>query len=135
MKKLFFSLTVILLFSCTGFSQSPKAGDKNKPEMTFKEVEHDFTNVPYDGNGTFDFAFKNTGKEAVIIQNVTTSCGCTASEWSKEPYKKGATGVIKVKYNTKIVGNFQKTITVYSNAKNSPVTLRIKGSVEPMKAK
>jgi len=49
----------------------------------------------------------------------------------KEPIKKRGKGTITVKYNTrKRTGNFSKTITVYSNAKNSPVKLTIKGKVE-----
>jgi hypothetical protein len=34
-----------------------------------------------------------------------------------------------VRYNTKKVGTISKTISVYSNAKQSPVVLRIKGKV------
>jgi hypothetical protein len=41
----------------------------------------------------------------------------------------GKQGVISVKYNTNLVGTFAKSITVISNAKNSPVVLTIKGIV------
>jgi len=41
----------------------------------------------------------------------------------------GQTETIKVKYDTKRVGIINKTIHVYSNAKNANVTLRIKGKV------
>jgi hypothetical protein len=37
--------------------------------------------------------------------------------------------VIVVRYNTKKVGTINKSIRVYSNAKQSPITLRIKGKV------
>ena len=66
----------------------------------------------------------------MILSNVKSSCGCTIPEWTKEPIMPKASGVIKVKYNTTRVGTFQKSITVYSNAKNSPVVLTIKGEVE-----
>lgn len=52
----------------------------------------------------------------------------------KEPIKKRGKGKITVKYNSKKrTGNFSKTITVYSNARNSPVKLKIKGKVEGAK--
>jgi hypothetical protein len=41
----------------------------------------------------------------------------------------GQSDVIKVKYDTKRVGVINKTIHVYSNAKQSNITLRIKGKV------
>lgn len=41
----------------------------------------------------------------------------------------GKTGVIKVNYDTHRIGAFTKTVTVESNAKNSPETLKIHGTV------
>jgi hypothetical protein len=60
---------------------------------------------------------------------VQTSCGCTIPEWTREPVKKRKSGVVNVHYNTHVTGNFIKSITVYSNAATSPVTLKIKGTV------
>ena len=65
----------------------------------------------------------------LIITNVKSSCGCTVPSYPKEPVKKSKKEKIHVKYDTKRIGNFNKTITVYSNAKNSPVKLHIKGEV------
>ena len=47
------------------------------------------------------------------------------------PIKKRKKDKIQVHYNTKKVGAFYKTITVYSNASNSVVKLKIKGKVLP----
>jgi hypothetical protein len=41
----------------------------------------------------------------------------------------GQVDEITVKYNTHRVGPFRKTITVYSNAENSVVILKIRGKV------
>ncbi len=98
--------------------------------IQFETTEHDFGTIPEKGDGTFSFAFKNTGKEPLILNNVRSSCGCTVPEWPKEPIKKGGKGTIKVSYNTRITGSFSKKITVYSNAGGDPVILLIKGKVE-----
>ena len=45
--------------------------------------------------------------------------------------KRRKTEKIKVSYNTKRIGKFHKTITVYSNASNPVVKLQIKGNVLP----
>jgi len=99
-------------------------------EITFKNVENDFGFLPYKGDGTCEFVFKNTGKAPLILTNVKSSCGCTIPTWPRDPIAPGEEQSIKVKYDTKRQGKFSKTITVYSNASNSPVALTIKGQVE-----
>jgi hypothetical protein len=105
-------------------------GQKSTAAIEFETTEHDFGTLPQGGNGTFEFIFKNTGKDPLVLNNVRSSCGCTVPEWPKGPVKKGDKGVIKVSYNTRITGNFSKSISVYSNAGEGPVVLIIKGKVE-----
>jgi hypothetical protein len=135
MKTVLFSFLLVLLTAGITFSQTEVKKDsvkanKNAPVIIFEKVIHDFGTIPYNGDGTCEFVFKNTGKEPLILQNCQASCGCTVPEWPKDPILKKKTGVVKVKYNTTRVGNFQKTITVTSNASNSPITLTIKGTVD-----
>ncbi len=135
MKKLLITLVYIVSFSglvsCQTATAPATGEDKNAPEMTFSTTTvHDFGTIPYDGNGTFDFEFKNTGKEPLVLSDVRSSCGCTTPEWPRLPIKKGEKAVIKVKYNTKIVGSFNKSIYITSNAKTPKIILTIKGNVE-----
>ena len=118
---------ILLLISVNSFSQKK---EKNNSEMTFKKSFHDFNTVWYKSDASYEFIYKNTGKKPLIITKVKSSCGCTVSTWEKEPVKKSKTGIIKVKYDSYRIGQFQKTVTVYSNAKNSPVTLIISGEVK-----
>ena len=107
-----------------------KSGEKSdKPLIKFEETTHNYGKIQYKGDGTCSFKFENKGKEPLLLTKVRASCGCTTPSWPKEPVKSGKTGTIKVKYNTRIKGNFSKSIRVYSNAKNSPILLRIKGQV------
>jgi hypothetical protein len=133
MKKILTVLLVSVIFMSTGCSQSPDTANKSKdaPYIEFAELTHDFGTIIQGGDGNYEFVFKNTGKEPLIINNVRSSCGCTTPKWSSEPIKKGEKSSIQVGYNTRIVGSFTKTITVYSNASNSVVTLTIKGNVKP----
>jgi len=107
-----------------------KAQSKSGAEISFETEDHDFGKIQQGGDGTFEFVFRNTGKEPLVLSNVRSSCGCTVPEWPKEPIRKGESGVIKVSYNTRITGSFSKSITVYSNAGGEPVVLVIKGTVE-----
>jgi hypothetical protein len=131
MKKVFSMLTLAACLFSISCSQSPQAANaKNGSEIEFETSEHDFGTIPQGGDGTFEFVFKNTGKEPLVLNNVRSSCGCTVPVWPKEPIKKGDKGVIKVSYNTRITGNFSKSISVYSNSGEAPIVLIIKGKVE-----
>ena len=102
----------------------------DKAEMTFKYTDHNFGNVESGSDVSYDFEFITTGKEPLVINNVSTSCGCTTPSWPREPIPSKGRAVIKVKYDSNRIGNFSKTITVYSNSTHSPVVLSIKGSVQ-----
>ena len=133
----------LMFFMVSGFSasaQDNKAQDakalqdakKGKsPEITFDYLEFDYGTI-YEGDpGECEFTFKNTGKEPLVLSNVTASCGCTIPDWPKDPIMPGKSSAIKVKYRTSNIGGINKTITVISNAGENPsVQLRIKGTVK-----
>jgi hypothetical protein len=127
MKKLVVFIGICML-SISLFAQTDTT--KNAPVIVFDKTVYEFGTIPYASNGTFEFTFKNEGKDPLIIKDVQKSCGCTGVDWTKEPVKKNKTGVVKVTYNTKIVGPFQKNITVNSNAKTPTVILTFKGEVQ-----
>ncbi len=102
--------------------------------IQFDKTTFDFATIKEEkGIVTGVFKFKNTGKSDVQILSVRPSCGCTTSEYTKEPVKPGGTGVIKATYDPAgRPGPFNKSIAVTTNDQNSPnVTLFIKGNVLP----
>jgi len=103
----------------------------NAPEMTFEKEIIDLGEfMQYDDpSSKCEFLFTNTGKEPLIISKAKGSCGCTVPEWPKEPIMSGESGVIKVNYDEKRVGSFNKSITINSNAKNATQILKIKGKI------
>ena len=74
------------------------------------------------------FVLINTGNQVLVIQDVTTSCGCTKVEYSKEPIRPSGTLELKVIYEAEQAEHFNKAITVYCNAENSPLRLTVKGN-------
>ena len=117
----------------TNAEKTEKAEKQDGPEISFKETNHNFGNIPFKGNGSYEFVFVNTGTEPLILTQPKSSCGCTVPEWPKQPILPGEQNVIKVTYkNTDRPGNFNKYVTVFSNAVvNKEVKLYIKGTVEP----
>jgi len=128
MKRVLFLLGIMLLMA--GASKAQDAETQSGPEIEFEEIVHDYGDVPYNGNGECEFRFTNTGDAPLMIQKPRSSCGCTVPSWPNKPILPGESEVIMVTYRTNRVGDFNKTITVTSNAiKNSTVVLRIKGRV------
>ena len=60
-------------------STNPVVDNRPKTTMTFGNYEHDFGNVKQDTKNKYVFTFTNTGKEPLIIESATGSCGCTVT--------------------------------------------------------
>ena len=119
-----------------GFTFASEAQQKLQPSITFDESRHDFESVLQGKIVDYLFKFQNIGDQPLIIENVLTSCGCTASEWSKAPIKQGGKGVIKVTFDsTGKIGSQRKVITVVSNATSNRIELIIKAFVLPRRSK
>ena len=128
MKRVIILLGIMLLMA--GAAKAQDAKTQCGAEIEFEEIVHDYGDVPYNGNGECEFRFTNTGDAPLVIQKPKSSCGCTVPSWPNTPIPPGGSDVIKVTYRTNRVGNFNKTVTVTSNAiKNSTMVLRITGRV------
>jgi hypothetical protein len=131
---------LVILMLCGGFTtivnaqEKPKtevkAKKKKKEPITFKTLTIERLDIPYGADETFTFTFKNTGKEPIIVSNVQTSCGCTTAKKPDAPVAPKKSADISVKYDTKRVGPFTKTITVTTNV-GEPIVLTIKGNILP----
>jgi hypothetical protein len=139
MKKIVYTTLFLSAFVFAGFAQEVSKDEvkkeeakpnPNAAEITFEKEVHDFGTLPYNGDGSYDFKFTNTGKEPLVISNARGSCGCTVPKWPKEPVLKGQSSVINVHYDTKRPGPFTKTVTISSNAKTAERVITIKGVVE-----
>ncbi len=104
---------------------------QNKAKIEVPQDTHDFGKIKEsDGPVTHVFEVKNTGDAPLVITRVMSSCGCTTPSFNREPIAPGKTGKITVEYNPEgRVYPFVKTISVYSNGKEGPYVLTIKGEV------
>ena len=100
-----------------------------QPKATFDKMTHEFGVVLWKHPATATFQIKNDGDKPLVISNVTTSCGCTVADWTKEPIAPGATGVVTSTFDAKALGHFYKDIGVYCNASARPIYLMLRGEV------
>jgi len=102
------------------------------PAFEFQAMEHDFGTINEGDVVEYSYVFKNTGEAPLIIQNAQGSCGCTASDWTKEPIPVGGSGFVKAKFDSNGKANIQnKTVTVTANTWPKQSVLRFKAMVTP----
>lgn len=136
MKILAFIFTITTLASCQIRDHSKKEIDTLKVQEGRSETTVEVKNAQYEFGDILEgeivlheFEFTNTGNVPLIISNATAACGCTVPEKPLEAILPGATGSIKVKFDSKgRKGRMHKSVTVESNATNFP-QLIIKGNV------
>lgn len=118
------SFVLILLFPLS--LQSP-------PEPVIKwltPTSHDFGDILQHQPVVFNFNFENLTDEPITVDNVRTTCGCTASEWSEVPTFPDSTGTIKITFDAVKKGYFYKKIKVFFNSQRKGELLTISGYVE-----
>ena len=141
MKKYFTAILSIMLFvdfiyaqqliqTDTTKQRNPERREQADADFKFKKTEYDFGTIEQGDSVKYNFKFKNTGNDPLIIYSATASCGCTVPQYPKEPIKKGQKAVIKVTFNSADKFKKQdKTITIISNGKINPVVLHLTGYV------
>ncbi len=109
-----------------------KKVDDRQAQLTFTNREHDFGEILEGKVVEYSFTFKNTGNYPLMLQDIRTTCGCTAPEWTREPIAPNEEGKIIIRFNTAHkAGQQRKIITVISNASNSSEALVMFGTVLP----
>ncbi|MEO5888696.1 MAG: DUF1573 domain-containing protein [Ferruginibacter sp.] len=106
MKKILLSAAVLVL-TATAFAQK-KVDDIAKftnETINFGKIKQ---GVPTKGV----FTVTNISGEPLIIEQASPTCGCTISDYTKEPIAPGKTGIINATYNAANAGHFDKHLTV-----------------------
>ena len=129
-----FAITVFAVSNSCSQTNNQVTENENGPKIEFKNTEHDYGTIVQGSDGKCEFEFTNTGKEALVLNDVHSTCGCTIPSWPKEPIKAGESAIITVVYNTNRLGPINKSITVASNATSTPIILKIKGNIIPKPA-
>ena len=98
-------------------------------KFTWEKTTHDFGKIDQGKPVTVDFIFTNAGTVPLVISGVRGSCGCTVTDYTKEPIAPGKKGSVKATFNAAALGAFNKSIRVTANVEGGAETLYIKGEV------
>ncbi len=105
---------------------------EGQPKLKLSETEYDFGDITQGETVEHVFTFVNEGSAPLVINRITTPCGCTVPKWPKEPIAPGVSGEIIVKFNsTGKSGNQVKNLSIIYNGESSPDFMTIKGKVIP----
>lgn len=98
-----------------------------QPVITFDKTTQHLGFVRQGDTLNFQYKFTNTGNQPLIINDTKVQCGCTVVDKPANLILPGKEGVIKVTFHTNsAIDRQDRTVTVISNASNSPAVLRFK---------
>ncbi len=124
MTRVFFLFFALVPFMVTG---------QHLDKIRFDAQAHDFGTISQEnGPVTHEFSFVNITDNPIRITGVEASCGCTTPSWTSEPVAPGDSGFVQAQFNPyNRPGVFNKTLSVRFDAVGEPVTLFIRGKVNP----
>ncbi|MFT5167634.1 MAG: hypothetical protein ACI8P3_002872 [Saprospiraceae bacterium] len=137
MKKIFSLVIFFAMVFSISYAQtdaSAPTSDENGAMLKFETVVIDYGEIEQGSDPLRVFNFENVGEAPAIIKNAKGSCGCTVPLWPKEPIMMGEKNKIEVRYDTKRIGKFTKTVKLTTNYSDSPIVLTIKGTVNKKEA-
>lgn len=103
----------------------------NLPVAKFDTMEYDFGNIKQGDKVEHVFKVANEGTADLVISEAKPSCGCTVPEYTKTPIKPGASGEIKVIFDsTGKSGQQEKSVTVSLNTEKATEVLKFKANIE-----
>ena len=114
-----------LLFSCT--AKSP-----TEPTMVFNDTICHLALNRDNPRDSFDFVYSNAGDKNLVIFSVAPSCDCLTATFEQTLLAKGESSYIRIYFDAtnEHGSDFWRTLDVYTNARKSPYTLEVEGTIE-----
>lgn len=127
MKKYFAGLLLIFI---TSLYTSPSLAS---PRMELSLEDWDLGEIYQWSDPSKEITIKNTGDQDLLIQNINSSCGCTAVVLEDKVIKPGGKTAMKIEFAAyNFVGKFRKEVVVATNAGSKTVGLH--GTIKDEKA-
>ncbi|MGD9992884.1 MAG: DUF1573 domain-containing protein [Salinivirgaceae bacterium] len=130
--------TLVFTFIVTAlWAQQLNDSTPAKPDqyIELNTNSHNFGDLIQGEKATFTFELTNKNTKPLVIWHVSTSCGCTSPDWTKNPVPQNQTASLSIVFDAAAIGYFEKSIMVYTNFADKPLKLSITGTVTPLKTK
>jgi hypothetical protein len=127
-------LTGLLLAVVTlGVTHRAHAQDQFWAQKMFEKLEHDFGTVPSDADLKYRIKFTNIYQQQVVIDNVTSSCGCTVGKPSKIVLNSQETAWLDINMDTRRFRQLKETKVYvdFSAPRPARVEVAIRAYINP----
>ena len=98
-----------------------------KPVLVVKNRSLEMGTIKFDSAYNLDFEIKNAGGASLVIDTVTSSCGCSVPSLNKKVLNPLEEGKISVTYKPVDPGKFEKSLVIKSNSDSVYTVLKFKG--------
>lgn len=102
------------------------------PQIAAESLTFDFGEILQGDQVKYVFRFRNTGDQVLQVDNVRSSCGCTAALLSATRIAPGDMGELRTTFDsTRFKGAIHKTVTMDTNdPKSSQISFALVGNVK-----
>jgi Protein of unknown function (DUF1573) len=126
-------LSLLLLFTLSVNAQTSVSAAigtaPESPAIVWNQTTHEFGDIQQNVPVTAEFTLTNNSDDILVITDVKAGCGCTTTNYQKEPLHPGESTTIKATYNAQKEGAFTKTVKVFTSATAEAIPLTLKGAV------
>ncbi|MDR1756227.1 MAG: DUF1573 domain-containing protein [Culturomica sp.] len=127
---------LIALLSCRENKKTPPQQEKKETSIEFSRTVFDIGKITAGETVVCVFRYKNSGKAPLVIQKTETDCGCTATDYAREPIAPGGEGKLEVTFNSSGKNGKQyKEIRIFANIPEKQVKLHLTAEVQPAAAR
>ena len=120
MKKLSLGLALATLLSC-------KNRIIQKPILNITNKDVDLGAIKYDSSYKIDYIIANVGAKDLVIDTVTSSCGCSVPKINRKVIRSSDTTLVSVEFKPVDSGKFSKSIVMKSNTDSVYTVLKFRG--------
>ncbi len=138
LKAIYLLVVIILVAQCQTAPQNTNEEQEAEskeftgtPEITFENDFFDLGPLQSGEIASVYLTFTNTGNGLLVVQDVKTTCGCTATDWNKAPVKPGEKERIEITFDSSgLSGKQVKNITIQTNADERPAVITLTAEIK-----
>ena len=126
-----------VLVAATLRASDAKPASAGGPRMSVEPPSFDFGKAIQNKTLQKEFSIKNFGDADLVLDSVSTSCGCTVAEGYSKVVKPGASTHLLVSLQTRTsTGKLQKSVLIKSNDPTKALyELKLEATVAPPETK
>jgi hypothetical protein len=120
---------LLAALSTTAAAQAP--AEARGPRIAVDPTVFDFGKAQQEKTLEKEFTIRNLGSEDLVIEGVSTTCGCTVAEGYSKVIKPGSSTPLRVKLQTRNnFGRLSRSVLIKSNDPSGrPLELKVEATV------